>query len=531
MSAAQKAARPVLPSVGQVLDRRFELLGTLGSGGMGQVFRARDLRLGREVALKLIVPRYLGRPEREQRFLQELDLGRCVEPHRNLVDYLDGGRLHDFAWPFLVMELVPGRDLGSRLARGPLPPPEATRLARQVAGAVQALHRRGIAHRDVTPMNVLVADGNAVLIDLSHASEIAAPRGPSDGQQRLTRMNEVPGTPHFMAPEQARAEPARAAMDVYAFGVMLVHMLTGVAPGRCDDATFIELQGQGQLRPPRIDTRVYDAVPLALAELVDACVATEPQRRPTMDEVVRRLDEQLVVMTAAVESGEQAVAANEASVDSLVTTKPFDRHSIDLARPRRRVLLIVSVAVVVAAGALGWWLHSRSGSEERGVGVELAESPVTSPRAAAEPSRQPTAGFNTEQPPRNPPAPAEPVTPATEPVVIPPPTEAAPPSRPRRSKRRSQPHSASVPREVDPCPETLERASAARKARQWRQVAELTRTRRCWDDPVAYTRMRIKALSELGRFNDCVKLGEASADPEARRMAVHCDRQLDRGQP
>ncbi|MCA9706344.1 MAG: serine/threonine protein kinase, partial [Myxococcales bacterium] len=310
-STARRPRHPRLPVVEEVLGGRFEVLGMLGEGGMGHVFRVLDRQRGREVALKLLTPRYLGRPEREARFLRELEFGTRAEHHRHLVEVLEGGRLDRHDWPFLVMERVPGRDLASRLVHGALEPPLATRLARQVAGAIRALHRAGVVHRDVTTMNVLVHEEDAVLIDLSHAGEVAAPQL-GMGHRRLTRDHEVPGTPHAMAPEQARAEPAHPAMDVYAFGVMLVHMLTGTAPEACEREAFIELQREGMVRPPRIDTRVYREVPLVLAELVDACTGADPGRRPTMDEVVGRLDALLVVMpVAAADPSGPVPAANE----------------------------------------------------------------------------------------------------------------------------------------------------------------------------------------------------------------------------
>ncbi|MEX1367089.1 MAG: serine/threonine-protein kinase [Nannocystaceae bacterium] len=526
MSAAHEASRPVLPEVGQVLDGRFELLGTLGEGGMGHVFRARDRRLGREVALKLITPRYLGRAVRELRFLRELELGRRGEPHRNLVDYLDGGRLRHLGWPFVVMALVPGKDLASRLAHGPLPPPLATRLARQVAGAVLALHRAGVVHRDVTTMNVLVADGDAVLIDLSHACEVATPQVSPGAQQRLTRDNEVPGTHHFMAPEQARAEPAHPAMDVYAFGVMLVHMLTGVAPGPCGREAFIELQSEGRLRPPRIDTRVYTAVPLALAELVDACVATEPRRRPSMGEVVQRLDEQLVVMTASVESDGPIAAANEAGA-----TEGTGRRQ-GVGSRRRALAAVMGVVVVLAAAA---WLWPRSATIEPASAGAVVPQREPEARAVEQPSEGDAAAApEPALPPATAPMQPEPQQQAD--ASPPAPTrEAEAPKRPRRARRSaprpSPPSSPPEPPTAESCEEILTRAAAARTERRWSQVVQLTNTSRCWDDAAARARLRIKALSELQRYGECVKLGTTSTDAEVQRLATHCARQLDAEAP
>ena len=107
MSASTALVRAcALPEVGDVLDCRFEIRAVLGEGGMGHVFRVLDRQLGREVALKLIVPRYLGRPERERRFLRELELGQRAGRHPHLVEVIGGGRSRDSGWPFVVMELA-----------------------------------------------------------------------------------------------------------------------------------------------------------------------------------------------------------------------------------------------------------------------------------------------------------------------------------------------------------------------------------------------------------------------------------------
>src|SRR5690606_38811885 len=147
-------------------------------------------------------------------------LAQRVGAHPHLVRVLETGRQGEHEWPFLVMELVEGKDLASQLAlEGAMPTLRAARIARQIASAVQALHRKGVVHRDVTPMNVLTRGEHAMLIDLSHAADGDAKPAPVGTAGRLTGPHEVPGTHHYMSREQANAAPAQPAMDVYAFGV------------------------------------------------------------------------------------------------------------------------------------------------------------------------------------------------------------------------------------------------------------------------------------------------------------------------
>jgi len=125
-------ALPTLPALGEVVGGRFEILDELGSGGMGHVYRARDRERRREIALKLIVPRYVGRPDRERRFFLEASLGGRVTPHPHIVEILDSGRLADLdEWPFVAMGLVEGRSLPTYLVlHGPMVPRRAATIAR-----------------------------------------------------------------------------------------------------------------------------------------------------------------------------------------------------------------------------------------------------------------------------------------------------------------------------------------------------------------------------------------------------------------
>jgi serine/threonine-protein kinase len=555
--------------VGDTLDGRFELRAVIGDGGMGQVFRAYDHQAAREVALKLLTPRYLGRPEREQRFLREAELGRRAR-HPHLVEYLDAGRLRYEGWPYVSMELVEGKDLGLRLARGALPPRTAVRVARQVAGALRALHRAGVVHRDVTPLNVLMRGDEAVLIDLSHAGDSSAPQIALGQAGRLTQPHEVPGTHFYMPREQALADPAHPAMDVYAFGVTLAHMLTGRAPSGYDRQTFIAMQREGKIVPPRVDVRVHSEVPPELAELVHACTRSEAEGRPTMDELVHRLDELLTRLSMpaertadlggagrtgrAVRKERRAAPPRElravvsvpigSSDDVAVTPIPValepEPAPASSARTRRWVPLALFVVVAIFVG--GWAMWPRS---------EPVEGSPAAPIV-----RQDDAAVAPEPLPADRPAPelAAPPEPAPEsPTVMaasagergdgeageapaltgnedaPRQDDGAPEHRGKAKapgQRKAPNEAAPDPSTTDECVKTREHASEAKSRHDWKTVARLASRSQCWDDQSARRRLLVRALFQSDEWAECVRAGGNSKDAEVKRWVDMCKRQL-----
>ncbi|PRQ09170.1 serine/threonine-protein kinase [Enhygromyxa salina] len=283
-----------LPAVGQTIDDgRFELLAKLGEGGMSGVFRARDHRLGREVALKLLLPRYLGRAEREQRIIHEGEYLARLRDHPNIVELSDCGRLSDQGWPWLSTELLRGEVLDWLLVRNRLEADRIIDIARQVAAALAHCHERGVVHRDTTPGNLFVLEtGTVKLFDFSHAGDLAAPRLRAGAPGRLTGVHDTPGTIGYMSPEQAAKAPAEPAMDVYGFGTLLFELITRRNPFRqfADRDEFIRAQREAELEVPRIHAWAYE-VPEALAAIVYDCTRRRPADRPVIDEVVVRLAE------------------------------------------------------------------------------------------------------------------------------------------------------------------------------------------------------------------------------------------------
>jgi serine/threonine-protein kinase len=210
----------------------FEVLGLIGAGGMGEVYRARDKKLNRDVALKVLPPLVAGDPDRLARFRREAQvLASLNDPHiAQIYGFEDADGTHA-----LVMELVEGPTLAERLEPGPLPVADALAIARQIASALDAAHEHGIVHRDLKPSNVKVReDGSVKVLDFGLAKALAPPGEPSPDAANsptmtahATELGMILGTAAYMAPEQARGRSVDKRADIRAFGVVLFEMLTG----------------------------------------------------------------------------------------------------------------------------------------------------------------------------------------------------------------------------------------------------------------------------------------------------------------
>jgi len=223
--------------VGEIVNGRFEVLESLGQGGMNDAFKARDRETGRLVVLKVPFMSLIGDPATYSRYERELEIGKRLH-HANIQQLIDAGRLDGGSAPYLVLEFVDGMLLREYLRRrAPLPVGEAIRIAVQLADALQYCHDHGVVHRDLKPENILIeTDGNVKLVDFG----IALLRG----ARRLTfrRLSTNVGTPDYMAPEQVQGERGDARTDVYALGVMLYEMLAGEVPYQGDSPLAVMSQ-------------------------------------------------------------------------------------------------------------------------------------------------------------------------------------------------------------------------------------------------------------------------------------------------
>ena len=213
----------------------------LGEGGMGEVFRAVDTRLGRAVAIKITQEQFSARFEREARAIASLN-------HPNICT------IHDVGPNYLVMELVEGETLAARLKRGPLPMNTALLYASQIAAALAEAHAKGIVHRDLKPGNIMIARSGIKVLDFGLAK--------SGQDQTVTASRMVMGTPAYMAPEQREGKPADARSDIYSFGCVLYEMLTGATSGTPAEAHSVTKAGTESSAGASKKTQVEGGTPL-----------------------------------------------------------------------------------------------------------------------------------------------------------------------------------------------------------------------------------------------------------------------------
>src|SRR3954471_1839310 len=220
---------------------QYEIQSPLGAGGMGEVYRARDTRLGRDVALKVLPDSFAADPERIARFEREAQMLAALS-HANIA------AIHglEISGPtrVLVMQLVEGESLEARLRRGPLPLDEAIAIARQIGDALSAAHERGIVHRDLKPGNIMLTpDGGVKVLDFGLARMVepdAAVSGLSMSPTlsiQATMAGTILGTAPYMSPEQARGRAVDKRTDIWAFGCVLFEMFTGKRAFDGDDTT------------------------------------------------------------------------------------------------------------------------------------------------------------------------------------------------------------------------------------------------------------------------------------------------------
>jgi predicted Ser/Thr protein kinase len=268
----------------------YEILAFLGKGGMGEVYRARNTRIGLEVALKVAREEYAGDPAWVARFRREAQLLATLN-HPNIAaahDLVEAEGAH-----FLVMEFVPGRSLANLLKKGRLPPGEALKLCRQVAEALEHAHERGVFHRDLKPGNVMITpDGRVKVLDYGLAKSaravLADPGETTTGYYPQTASGVIVGTPAYLCPEQAGGEPpdveggpplptALALRDVWAFGCVLYECLAGqrAFPGSPPQAVFAAVQRDS----PDWKALATPGVPPRVVELVRDCLEKAPRRR------------------------------------------------------------------------------------------------------------------------------------------------------------------------------------------------------------------------------------------------------------
>ncbi|MGE5814003.1 MAG: protein kinase domain-containing protein [Acidobacteriota bacterium] len=259
----------------------YEIIDVLGAGGMGEVYRARDTKLNRDVAIKVLPALFAADPDRLSRFEREAQtLAALNHPH---IAQIHGVIEHPAA---LVMECVEGEDLAQRIAHGRIPVDEALQIARQIADALEVAHERGIVHRDLKPANIKVSpEGDVKVLDfgLAKATEPQTPAGAAALENSptftspvlMTQAGVILGTAAYMSPEQARGKSVDRRADIWAFGCVLYEMLSGGAPFEGDSITDV-LSAIISREP---DWTRLPPAPTSVQRLLRRCLEKDPRRR------------------------------------------------------------------------------------------------------------------------------------------------------------------------------------------------------------------------------------------------------------
>src|SRR5215467_9057589 len=258
----------------------YEILAPLGAGGMGEVYRARDTRLEREVAIKIIPAHLSSDPNLRQRLEREAKAVSKLS-HPNICTLYDIGQQE--GTNFLVMELIAGETLVQRLTKGPVPSEQTIRCAAQIADALAKAHRKGFTHRDLKPSNIKLTKSGAKLMDFGLAKQQGpAPlaevlTGMTVDQSKLTGEGTIVGTFQYMAPEQLEGKEADARTDIFALGEVMYEMATGQPPfsGKSRASLIASIMN---MDPPSM-TQLQPLTPQALEHVVRKCLAKDPDER------------------------------------------------------------------------------------------------------------------------------------------------------------------------------------------------------------------------------------------------------------
>jgi eukaryotic-like serine/threonine-protein kinase len=324
----------------------YEIVAPLGAGGMGEVYRARDTKLNRDVALKILPGAFTEDADRLARFKREAQvLAALNHPNIAAIHGLeDSGATHA-----LVMELVEGEDLAAHVGRGPVPIAEALPIARQIADALEAAHEQGIVHRDLKPANVKVRpDGTVKVLDFGLAKAMDPAAGSSAAADaansptltgRATQMGVILGTAAYMAPEQARGKTVDRRADIWAFGVVLYEILTG---RRCFDGDDVSITLAHVLTGEVRWDALPPGTPPRLRRLLERCLDRDVKTR------LRDIGEARVEI-ARIESG-----APESGVSGVTRMAAAERS------PGLGWLTILPWAVAATLAPLALWLAMRA---------------------------------------------------------------------------------------------------------------------------------------------------------------------------
>jgi eukaryotic-like serine/threonine-protein kinase len=366
----------------QVLGERYEIGGVLGRGGMAEVHRGRDLRLGREVAVKVLRQDLARDPSFQVRFRREAQAAASLN-HPAIVAVYDTGedRTTTGATPYIVMEYVEGQTLRDVLrGEGVLPPERAMSLAADICGALDFSHRNGIVHRDVKPGNVMITPEGAVKV-----MDFGIARAVSDSAATMTSTAAVIGTAQYLSPEQARGEGVDARSDVYSLGCLLYELVTGAPPFTGDSPVAVAYQHVRE--DPRLPSSINPAVPPELDAILLKAMSKNPANRyqsaaEMRNDLLRALAGQRVEATPVMNDAEKTTILG--ATPGLAEWDEDD--DTDRRRKRNRIIAAVVGALVLIGVIVAIVIALNSGDEEEPPPVAQVAVPqlIGLPQAEAE---------------------------------------------------------------------------------------------------------------------------------------------------
>ena len=323
----------------------YEIISPIGAGGMGEVYKAKDTRLDRMVAIKVLPEDFAKNPDALARFEREAKAVAALN-HTNITGIFDIGRLDDTA--YAVMELLEGETLRDRLQQGPLTPRKTIELAIQMAHGLAAAHDKGVIHRDLKPDNLwITTEGRLKILDFGLAKQVPlAGRGSqsflateavSPGHVLHTEEGMILGTMGYMSPEQVRGETVDARSDIFSFGVVLFEMLTGqkaFTRGTAADTMVAILKEDP---PEQMDSG--KAMPMGLRRIVDHCLEKIPARRFH-------------------DAQDLAFALENAAAPSSNSNAPFTAPFAPQNRKTSRKWAALVASLIAGAGIIGWGLRT-----------------------------------------------------------------------------------------------------------------------------------------------------------------------------
>jgi serine/threonine-protein kinase len=444
------------PLVGRTLDGRYKVLDRLGVGGVGVVYRGKQVKLGRLVAIKVLqqhaadMPEWRRRFDREAKALSEL-------AHPNVVPVNDSGI--DDGVPYLVMELLRGRTLADLVKEGPLRPARALDIVRQMLRGLAFAHTKGIVHRDLKPANVFLQalpdkSDHVRLLDFGMAKFLESSAARSMVES-LTKVGAVFGTPAYMSPEQAKAEPVDASSDVYAAGVVLFQLLAGHLPYAGDSYEQV------------MKAHVFDPIPSLVQARPDLAIA--PLLEPILARALAKKKTARFSDAAAMLAALEAPALSRAAAarprrfrrgkPRELAYAPTERAATAprQLRPFSRFWRAAVVLIMLGAATTGAIAFLRGGASSRTKSTVSATA--TTPPTPAPPTPAKTTA-KSPAPPRE----AKPLSAAPAPTPAPTPTSAPAPAPARTSAEKSRPRARNpwrepVPRALKPIRDGIERGA------------------------------------------------------------------------